>query len=194
MLVAGACMAQSHLVPITDYSEYEGRLGDYYSTVYKYLQEAAPEKAVVSMYVLPSLSPEYLVSVDYRDSLRAMLTLNRYRRNYWHTKDSTIDTVSVPISHQLANQIIGLVQTHCRNTKVPESERLGMDGTTYVFSAMIEDGTYCMGQVWSPEHKSLMHGLIAIPEVANDRLSKAKFKEKQLQKLVDLAMTGLQKL
>jgi hypothetical protein len=157
-----------HLEPKRDFSSYEGVLKEYYENVFPKLLAGMSERPLARYMVLPSFSPEYVLSLEKEDkSGYFFLKLKYLNRNYWYAKSRKLvgsNSNKKRISDSLAFEIENLFKVATEGIKNPKGETKGLDGATYYFSTYRENKGLITGEKWSPKEGTKMDSLVNLCE------------------------------
>jgi hypothetical protein len=159
---------QNNLEPCSDSNQYSGDLKEYYTNVFKFLYKGLCAKPIARYAVLPSVSPEYVVSLEKDTSGDYKFFYQTFTKRFWSLKNKknirTRDKIK-PIDKDMALLIKELFDKVLSQIKEPPEPRLGLDGAMYYFSGTNNKGDVITGEIWSPDIGTKMHKLI---EICND--------------------------
>lgn len=133
---------QDHLEPeIGDLVTYKFSL-DYHSRIRSILLETLSERLTIRMVVLPSFSPEYVISLDIigDDYLVTKIELDS---NLWystHPEQVKKSITTKIIKPELADSLLSLYILALSRTKYPDEPMIIADGTRYHFAAGTPSG------------------------------------------------------
>jgi len=166
-LTTFVCFSQNeYLEPVRDFKEYDGVLKKYYDNVFIKLHEGFTKKPIAMYTSMPSFSSEYAFSVETLDGKHYIIS-NRFSENYWYAKKRNkvrLITNKVEIDNELYLKISNLFQLVAQQIKKPEEESMGLDGTTYYFSTINNNGEVKTGETWSPFKSTLLYKLVEISD------------------------------
>lgn len=163
ILLSRNLLGQSdHLRPVQSFAN----LKDYYDGLFSVLNKGLQEKPIARFTVLPSFTPEYVLSVEKDSFGQCKLRLHVLSDNYWYAPQKTALKVverELLIPVNLANQIKTLFESVTNQIKEPTVDGRGFDGTTFYFSTPTNrDGTMITGEIWSPSEGTRMEKLVSI--------------------------------
>jgi hypothetical protein len=164
-------------------------LDEYYIAVKKVLFDSLSLQTDLRIVVMPSFSPEYLISIDTKES-KTYLTYRIAKQQIWQipkpndkVKFNNFKVEFDPAITKKIHELFVLAISKSRFDYLPD----GVDGTTYIFITYKQGYGLMGGQTWSPRTEKLS-GLVAIAEWLNDcaRTGALMNKDKMLQKINDL--------
>ncbi len=164
-------------------------LDQYYLAVKKVLFDSLSLNTDLRIVVMPSFSPEYLISLDTKEN-KTYLTYRIAKQQIWQIPKPNdkvkFNNYRIEFDTSLTKKIhelFVLAISHARFDNLHE----GLDGTTYIFTIFKNGSGLIGGQTWSPTTEKLS-GLVAIAEWLNDcaRTGTVMNKDKMLQKINDL--------
>ena len=159
------CYGQKeHLEPSKDFSEYQGQLKNYYDSIFLLLSEGFSDKPYARYTSMPSFFSEYGFSVEQKND-QYLAVSNSLSENYWCAKKRKrvrVSTSTTEIDEVLYKTIGDLFQLLARQTKKPDSDMMGNDGTTYYFATVDTSRKLSIGETWSPNDNSLLGRLVKI--------------------------------
>jgi len=162
---------EDHLQPAKGY--YTSGQAEYYTKVPEVLFAGLHGTPLARVVVLPSLLPEYVLSLD-RQANKVYLTYQSTRKtSLWHevlTKSGvtpTLDTKVVELQPEVATALTHLVSFAVGQTRYPKptdtiTER--GDGTTFTFLYKQPHVGWQAGEVWSPAVGTQMSRLVGVVE------------------------------
>ncbi len=144
-------------------------MDQYYIAVKKVLYDSLPVNPDLRVVVMPSFSPEYLISLDSKGS-KTYLTYRIAKQQIWQIPKPN-DKVEFknyriefdPVISKKIQELFVLAISHAKFDNLPD----GLDGTTYIFTTYKHGYGLIGGQAWSPRTEKLS-GLVAIAEWLND--------------------------
>jgi hypothetical protein len=164
-------------------------LDQYYSAVKKVLFDSLSLQTDLRIVVMPSFSPEYLISLDTKES-KTYLIYRIVKQQIWQIPKPNdqvkFNNYEIEFDPSITKKIHELFVLAISKSKF-DCLTDGLDGTTYVF-VIYENGYGLIGgQTWSPRTEKLS-GLVAIAEWLNDcaRTGAVMNKDRMLQKINDL--------
>lgn len=113
---------------------------------------------------MPSFSSEYSFSIETINGKEYVVS-NRLSERYWNTKNrNRVELISnkTELQSSLYLRIVDLFELLEEQTKKPESDMIGLDGTTYYFASTDRNGQIKIGKTWSPDDDSLLGKLVEI--------------------------------
>jgi len=144
-------------------------MDQYYIAVKKVLYDRLPLNTDLRIVVLPSFSPEYLISLDTKGS-KTYLTYRIAKQQIWQdpkpndrVKFNNYRIEFDPVLTKKIHELFVLAISQAKFDNLPD----GLDGTTYIFTTFKFGYGIIGGQTWSPETEKLS-GLVAIAEWLND--------------------------
>lgn len=170
-LTVHAQTLEDHLQPADSY--YTSGQVAYYSKVQEVLYAGLRGKPLARVVVLPSLLPEYILSLD-RQAGKVYLTYQTvHKTSIWHEMQSKtgvtppLDTKVVELKSEVASALTQLFTAAVGQTRYPKptdsiSER--SDGTTFTFIIVQPHVGWQAGQVWSPATYTRMGRLVTLVE------------------------------
>ncbi|HBH05147.1 MAG TPA: hypothetical protein DDX92_00910 [Flavobacteriales bacterium] len=165
ILTTVLCFGQKeHLEPVKGFSQYEGVMKDYYDNVFLLLYRGYSEKPIARYTSMPSFSSEYSFSIETINGKEYVVS-NRLSERYWNTKNrNRVELISnkTELQSSLYLRIVDLFELLEEQTKKPESDMIGLDGTTYYFASTDRNGQIKIGKTWSPDDDSLLGKLVEI--------------------------------
>jgi hypothetical protein len=164
----------------------------YYPIVKKILFDSLPNNADLRVVVLPSFSPEYLISIDSKGS-KTYLTYRIAKQQIWNFPKPKNDQIKfnqfqIQLDSSIAKKIHELFFLAISNAKYSTRDA-GVDGTSYIFITFKNGFGLIGGQTWSPRTDKLS-GLITITEWLVDCSKTGEFinKDKMLTLIKDLTL------
>ncbi|WBA44367.1 hypothetical protein [Hymenobacter canadensis] len=172
---ASAQQGKDHLVPtegiFTSYSHEQA----YYSRVGDVLLAGLTDSPLARVVVLPSFSPEYVLSLEQR-AAKYYLTYRICQTRVWSNYEKTpairiqVNTTTVELSKPAALLVAKAFKQAIAKTRYPAPSKYhdnGSDGTSYHFSHFQLGIGLRGGQTWSPEKGSKMSDLVALTTTLN---------------------------
>lgn len=163
--------AEDHLQPAKGY--YTSGQAAYYSKVPEVLFAGLQGTPLARVVVVPSLLPEYVLSLD-RQAGKVYLTYQRtHQTSLWHelqTKSGvtpSLDTKAIELRPELATaltHLIGLAVEQTRYPKPTDTVTWRSDGDTFTFLYMQPQVGWQAGESWSPAAVTLMGRLVGVVE------------------------------
>jgi hypothetical protein len=153
-----------HLLPIRDFSSFDGVLKDYYDHVFPLLHKRLSTIPMARYTAMPSFSREYAFSVE-KISDDYILVSNSLSENYWYAKKRKRVKVfrrQVPIDESFYLLICDLFKVVIQQARVPEMDIFGLDGVAYYFETTDSANQLVAGETWSPPDDSKMLRLVNI--------------------------------
>jgi len=162
----------------------------YYPIVKKILFDSLSYYTDLRVVVMPSFSPEYMISLDSKDG-KTYLTYRIAKQQIWHFPKPDNDQIKCnnyrilfdsSISKKI-HELFFLAISKARFDIRPSA----VDGTSYIFITFENGYGLIGGQTWSPRTEKLS-GLVAIAEWLNDcaRNGSIVNKDKMMLKINDL--------
>ena len=164
-------------------------LDQYYSAVKKVLFDSLSLQTDLRIVVMPSFSPEYLISLDKQES-KTYLTYRIAKQQIWQIPNPNdkvkFNKYRIEFDSSITKKIHELFVLAISKSKF-DSLTDGLDGTTYIFTTYENGYGLIGGKTWSPRTEKLS-GLVAIAEWLNDcaRTGAVMNKDRMLQKINDL--------
>lgn len=183
-----------HLKPVESiYDLYDFQF-EYYSTVRKVLFKGLSDSPKIRFQEMPSFTPENVLVIEFNHSQdKYFIVYHIGEKSIWYSKDrenvkvkkykKEIDKTSVALIESLFKIAIS-------QTKSPEKELRGNDGTNYFFS--VRNYGMKSGKVWSPRKGSKMYELTAIgntlKELVKSEQIMIRFDKKFVTKIEELIL------
>ena len=165
VLTTSICSGQiDHLVPAKDFKAYGSPLSEYYHGVFGLLYNGYSEKPIARYTSMPSFSKEYAFSIELIKDKKFVVS-NRLTENYWYATDKyKVKMISgrAELTNDLYLKIAELFKLLAEQTRKPETDFSGLDGTTYYFATTEKDGVIRTGETWSPKGTSVLGRLVSI--------------------------------
>jgi len=155
---------KEHLEPAEEFSKYEGILKEYYDNVFPLLYKGFSEKPIARYTSMSSFSNEYSFSIETIEGKNYVVS-NRLSKSYWYAENKKkvkLISSKVELTNELYLKIADLFKILTEQTKKPEDESMGLDGTTYYFATTEKNGQIKIGETWSPNENSLLDRLVKI--------------------------------
>jgi len=168
------------------FSGYNPLHDSYYLAVKKVLFDSLSLHTDLRVIVMPSFSPEYLISLDTKEG-KTTLSYRIAKQQIWQIpkpndqiKFNNYQIEFDPSLTQKIHELFVLAISQARFESLPD----GLDGTTYVFMTYENGYGLISGQTWSPRTEKLS-GLVTIAEWLNDcaRTGTVMNKDKMQQKI-----------
>lgn len=161
--------ADDHLEPEAGYFADFNFRHDYYPHIRNYLLKNLSQNPVARLLVLPTFSPEYVISIE-KDPRREnyFLVYAEAQENIYQkpAKEGILVTMHrIPIGKDLALQMNRLYMTAIAQVSYRRNQAWGVDGTTFHFTAYSVGAGVRSGYTWSPQRGSRMHDLIEITQL-----------------------------
>ena len=165
---AFAQQAEDHLLPSEGYFTSYAHQRDYYPRVRDVLCAGLTDSPVAQVVVLPSFTPEYVLSLEKR-AATYYLTYRVCETSVWASLQEkrrasvSVRTTTVELSQSAASAVINAFTQAIYQTHYPapsETHRLESDGTTYHFSLFQRGVGLQGGQTWSPREGTQMSDLV----------------------------------
>ncbi|HEX8377240.1 MAG TPA: hypothetical protein VF602_05435, partial [Pedobacter sp.] len=124
-----------HLEPADKPSDYSGISKDYYSGIFKLLESDLNDCPIARYTVLPSFSPEYILSVEKHEGKKFKIVYQSSSENYWYSKNRPgvrLNNASRPIDKAFVIKIKSLFEAVIRETKEIQSNPVRTDGVTSI--------------------------------------------------------------
>lgn len=163
--------AEDHLQPAKGY--YTSGQAEYYSKVPEVLFAGLHGTPLARVVVLPSLLPEYVLSLD-RQADKVYLTYqSTHKTSLWHelqTKSGvtpSLDTKVVELQPEVATaltHLVGLAVGQTRYPKPTDTVTMRHDGTTFTFVYVQPHVGWQAGETWSPGAATHMGRLVGVVE------------------------------
>jgi hypothetical protein len=187
-----------HLEPAEDYFNLYPHHRDYYPFLQKHLLASLSSRPVMRVLVMPSFSPESVVSVERDSSKNYIVVLRRAKENIWYSKKKEAvqtEQLKNSIGIVLAKKVESVFGKVSTKVKYREEISLGSDGTTYLFSGFVPGFGWRSGKTWSPEKGTRMESLVEIGhlliELAEEKSSD---KRKSLEDQVMIKLNALESI
>lgn len=141
---------------------------EYYGRIRHVLLDSLASQFAVRIVVVPSFSPEYMLSIEPGKTRSEFVLIHRMvSRSIWSEQfnQKNYETIRVNerrknIPQPLAPDLIKLFGMAVNQTRFPEQRSLGTDGTNYY--VVVNNFGLRGGYTWSPRRGSLMEKLVAI--------------------------------
>lgn len=137
--------AQDHLEPEQgDLTAYDFSL-EYHSNVRSYLLKSLSDRPIVRMVVLPSFTPEYVISLDQIGDDYYQVTKIEMDSNIWYSRNPEEIKRSVKtkmINSEIADSLSSLYLIALSKTKYPAEPMIYTDGINYHFAAVANFGVH----------------------------------------------------
>ncbi|MBJ6108862.1 hypothetical protein JAO73_07575 [Hymenobacter sp. BT523] len=165
-----AQQAKDHLLPSDGYFTSFAHERAYYPRVREVLCAGLTDTPVAQVVVLPSFTPEYVLSLEER-AAKYYLTYRICETSVWASLQDksqppvSVKTTTVELNPPAAQAVASAVAQAISQTHYPEpstSRSLGFDGTTYDFSHFQLGVGLQGGQTWSPRAGTKMSDLVAL--------------------------------
>jgi hypothetical protein len=144
-------------------------LDEYYSVVKKVLFDSLSLHTDLRIIVMASFSPEYLISLDTKES-KTYLTYRIVKQQIWQIPKPNdqvkFNNYKIEFDPSITKKIHELFVLAISKSKF-DCFTDGIDGTTYIFTTYENGYGLIGGQTWSPRTEKLT-GLVAIAEWLND--------------------------
>jgi len=127
----------------------------YSPSVVKLLMSKLPTSGDTIVYVMPSFSPEWAISIN---SDTGVLSVGHAKTNKDSNKSSNpkdVEIKSVIIPGLTATRIKRLIDKHLDQVRYPKEIRMGLDGEFYHFATITPKAGIRYGKTWSPESPPL---------------------------------------
>lgn len=159
-----------HLMPERGYFSSYPFQNAYYSQIRHILLDSLSDRFVVRIVVVPSFSPEYVLSIKQGNTNSAFVLVHRTAsRSIWSEQFRAKNYETIRVNEQrknlpqpLASHLIKLFGLAVNQTRYPEQRSLGTDGTNYYVT--VDNFGWRGGYTWSPRQGSLMDKLVSIVE------------------------------
>lgn len=167
---AFAQQVKDHLLPSEGYFTSYAHQRAYYPRVRDVLGAGLTDTPLAQVVVLPSFTPEYLVSLEERGA-KYYLTYRICETSVWASLQEkrlpsvSVKTTTVELSQSAATAVVATFSQAISQTHYPEpstNRSLGSDGTTYEFSNFQQGVGLQGGQTWSPRTGTKMSDLVAL--------------------------------
>lgn len=167
-----------HLIPVKGiFSSYEFEF-QYNVPLRALLFKNLENKFIARIIVKPSFQPEYLISIEkLGDSF--LLCYNTLSESFWYLKDTLkIKTNSrkINIDQQFSETIRDVFNQFIVNTKYPNEQINGADGTTYEFMTFKIGVGLRAGETWSPQKGTKMRKLTDLSNMLKDMCVNSNYK------------------
>lgn len=182
-----------HLEPVSGYFDLYEYRHEYYSNIRTILFEGLSDSPKIRYFVRPSFGTEYVLQIEYdSENDKHYIVHHRAKQSIWYSKNKQRIEVKKSrkrISKSDTELIKNLYINAVKKTKYIESDLIGLDGTTYVFTVF--DNGLKTGQTWSPRKDTKMHELAQISEKligetkATDLLGLSLMIKKRIKQLSD---------
>lgn len=162
---------EDHLRPAKDY--YTSGMADYYVKVQAVLSAGLQGRTMARVVVLPSLSPEYVLSVDQQADKYYLTYHSVHQTSVWHELQAktgvtpSVDAKTVELRPDVATAVTQLFAAALDQTRYPkptETSSLYSDGTTFTFITHQRSIGWQAGETWSPPKGTRMGQLVALVE------------------------------
>ena len=134
---------------------------EYYSKVRKVLFKDLDDSPEIRFLVMPSFSPENVLDIEFdRENEKYYLVFHICEKMIWSNKTWKLTKVKrtrKEIAKESVELVKNLFEKAIQETKYPEENLLGLDGTKYYFSVHSQTGV-----VWSPSEGTKMERLVNI--------------------------------
>jgi hypothetical protein len=158
------CIAQSdHLESSNSIFDIYDFQFEYYSHVRNILFDGMTDMPEIRFLVLPSFSPEYVVSVEKDEDDNHYLVYHIGKESIWYSekKDKIkVEKLKREIGSESAELIKELFIEALKDTRQVEGMSQGLDGVNYYFS--VNDWGPKTGTIWSPDDGTNMRELVNI--------------------------------
>ncbi|MBO9692148.1 hypothetical protein [Chryseobacterium sp.] len=165
ILTTSLCFGQKeYLDPTEDVKQYKGVLKEYYDNLFPKLHQGFSKKPYARYTSIPSFSDEYAFSIETVNN-RHYIISNHFSENFWYAKRrNKVKLIShtTEIDNILYSKIGKLFQIITQQTKKPEKEKRGFDGTTFYFATTDITGQIKNGETWSPNDNTLLGRLVKV--------------------------------
>jgi len=160
-----------HLQPAKGY--YTSGQAEYYSKVPEVLFAGLHGTPLARVVVLPSLLPEYVLSLDRQDGKVYLTYQSTHKTSLWHelqTKSGvtpSLDTKVVELQPEVASaltHLVGLAVGQTRYPKPTDTVTMRGDGTTFTFVYVQPHVGWQAGETWSPGAATHMGRLVGVVE------------------------------
>jgi hypothetical protein len=165
---------QDHLEPEQgDFVAYKYSL-DYHAQIRSTLLDTLSDWPIIRMVVLPSFSPEYVISID-KIGNNFMVTKINLDSSIWYSENPEQikrSIVTKLITDELANSFSSLYLLALSKTRYPSESLMGNDGTNYHFAAEANFATHT-GTKWSPREGTRIAEMVKLTEKLMDEMSES---------------------
>ena len=157
---------KDHLEPVGGYFDLYEYEHEYFSNIRSILFKDLSDSPEIRYFVRPSFDTEYVLQIEHdRDSDKYFIVFHRAKQSIWSTEDKQSIAV-VKRQNRISKSDVDLIKdlyiNAIKKTKYIESDLIGLDGTTYLFTVF--DFGLKTGQTWSPREGTKMHELTLISE------------------------------
>jgi hypothetical protein len=186
------------LEPETGYFSGLNHQDSYYPIVKKVLFDSLQYNTDIRIVVMPSFSPEYLISIDTRENGKSYLTYRIAKQQIWNWPKPKNDQIECQkyiiefdnIFAKKLHELFVLAISKARFIPPPKGDTFevqGVDGTNYIFLTFVNGNGLIGGKTWSPRSEK-MSGLVVLTEWLNDcaRTGTVQNQDKMLIKVNDL--------
>jgi hypothetical protein len=181
-----------HLEPLESIFNIYDFQFEYYSQIRKVLFAGLSDSPEIRFQVLPSFSPESVLAIEHdRKTDKYYLVYHICSKMIWSNKNwENVRVVKYKkeIKKSSVESIRSLFQTAVSQTRYPEKEVMGLDGTEYLFS--VREFGQRVGTVWSPPESSKMGRLVEVGykliELATNKDESIEFDEQFLKAIATL--------
>jgi hypothetical protein len=158
-----------HLEPEVSYLAEMNHNTEYYAAVRETLLSQIGDSPLARVVVLPTIAPEYAVSVEQNRKTQACVLVwtlaKRSILNDNNREDIPATVARVPISQELAKKLGILFRMSTAEVGYLKNKVWGTDGTTYHCSSFVVGDGIRAGYCWAPRPGSKMHSLVQITEL-----------------------------
>ncbi len=158
-----------HLEPEVSYITDMNHNNEYYPAVRETLLSQISDSPLARVVVLPTIAPEYAVSVEQnRKTQQCLMVWVVAKRSILNddTREGIPATVTrVPIPLDLAQKLSVLFRVSTAQVGYLKNKVWGTDGTTYHYSSFAVGDGIRAGYCWAPRSGSKMHGLVQVADL-----------------------------
>jgi hypothetical protein len=162
--IAQMCYGQNEHLEPADLQKHAGSVKTYYNNVFPLLYKHFANKPVARYTSMPSFDYERSFSAEKKDDGYFIIS-DWLSDSYWYAKDKKrvkVRTGSTEIDEELYKTIGELFQLLAKQTRKPETDEMGNDGTIYYFASTGNNGEINIGEAWSPRENTLLGRLVNI--------------------------------